>query len=100
MALVVEVKQCLVEGLHPQLTAFVHHRLDRTGLPLGEQIGDGRRVQQDLDGCLALAVERADQALRDDALEVGGKVHHHLRLALVGEKVHHPVERLIGVVGV
>src|ERR1700677_147672 len=66
-ALVVEVEQRCIEGHHAELARFLHDALDLVKFALEELVGDGRRIDQYLDGRPpSLAVPGADQALRDD----------------------------------
>ena len=71
-------------------------------LALEDQVGDQRRVEQDLDrGDPALALRRGKQALaRPAPFEVQRQVHQQLGAPLFREEIDDAVERLVGAVGV
>ena len=101
MLALVQVEQRLVEGLHAELARALHQLLDLGDLALEDQVGDQRRVQQDLHrGDAALAFLARQQALRDQRLQVQRQVHQQLRAPLFGEEVDDAVQRLVGAVGV
>jgi hypothetical protein len=85
----------------PELARLVHDPLELVELALEDLLGDGRRVEQDLDRRhAALAVLGADQALRHDGAQVGRQVHQQLRPALFREEVDDAFHRLRRAVGV
>src|SRR6186713_3681758 len=66
----VEVEQALVEGLHAELARALHDLLDLGDLALEDQVGDERRVEQDLDRRDApLTLLARQEALRHQALQ-------------------------------
>ena len=92
----------MVERLHPVIFARLAHRLlDGRSLPFRDQLPDASRIDQHLDRRHSpLSVGAADQALADHGLQR----HRQHRSDLVGrldrERVHDPVEGLLGVVRV
>src|SRR5690554_1863110 len=95
-----EVIERLVEGLHPQVPGAGHDVLDLVDLALADQVADQRRLEHDLDGRAAAAIDRGQQLLGHDGPQVEGEVQPDLLVALVGEEVDDAVQRLVGVVGV
>src|SRR3569832_1154526 len=67
----VENEQRQDEGQQAELARFRHDFLDLVHVALEDQVGDERRVEQDLDrGDAAVGSFARDQALRDEGLEV------------------------------
>ena len=78
-----------------------HDRLELVELALEDALGDGRRVEQDLDRRrAALAVLAPHQPLRDDRAQVRRQVHQQLGAALLGEEIDDALDRLARAVGV
>ena len=91
----VEVRQRLVHGLHPELLAGLHRRVDLVDLLLADHVPDRRGRNQDLHGeSAAAAVTPRDEELVEDGLEHERQLGPHLGLLVRREDVDDPVDRL------
>ena len=81
--------------------AALHRVLQLVHLALADQIGDRRRIDEDLEGRdAALLVGLRDELLRHDAAQAGREHGAHMRLLVRGKRVHQAIDRGGGAVGV
>jgi hypothetical protein len=93
-----QLHQELVERHHAALLAGLDEGADLVGLPLADEVADGRHALHDLEGCHpALLVAGLDQRLREHADEVDGELHPHLLLLVRREDVNDAVNGLDGI---
>jgi len=83
--LTVEVEEGLVEGLHPFTRALGHGFLQQVDLSFMDQVLNPGRIQKEFHGCDPSPVRAGHQALRNDGLEVQGKLEVICR-CLSGER--------------
>ena len=101
LALIEQLLDGRVHGAHAELAAGLHGVLELIELALADEIGDRRRVDQDLERRdAALLVGALQQLLRDHAAQRGRQHGAHVRLLVRGEHVHHAIDRRRRAVGV
>ena len=96
----VESAQGLLERLRPRIERLFHRFLDLRDLAVLDELGDERRVEQDLDRRLEGAVAVAHEPLRDDRAQADRKVREHTRARVVRKHVDDPRQRVVAVVRV
>ena len=90
-----------VHQAHADCGAALHGIFQLIHLALANQIGDGRRIDQDFESRdTALFVGFGDQLLRNDAAQAGRQHGANMRLLVGGKRVHQPIDRGRRAIGV
>ena len=83
LAVEIEAAQRLLERLRSGVERLLHRFLDLRDLAVLDELGDQRRVEQDLDGRLLAAVAVADEPLADDGAQADRQVGQQARARVV-----------------